>query len=239
MAKAQTSEVVQKRRPGRPKQSGGAPDTADRLLDAAEALFAERGFYGVTTREVSTAAGVDDALIYYHFSSKKGLFDAVFSRRAAALNDARLTSLKAYRSSNDGVTVKGAIGAFINPMIDLSLSGDSGWKPYFALVAQVDNTPWGGETIHRFFDGVVYELLDIIKLALPGSEVKELFWAYNFLAGSMMLALSETERVDRLSGGLCQAKDLTAVRERLVAYCAGGFESLLALAGRDAGTDPS
>ena len=223
---------MQKRRPGRPKQSGGAPDTADRLLDAAEALFAERGFYGVTTREVSAAAGVDDALIYYHFSSKKGLFDAVFSRRAAALNEARLTSLKAYRLTADRITVHGAIAAFINPMIDLSLSGDPGWKPYFALVAQLDNTPWGGETIHRFFDDVVHELLDIIKLALPGAEMKELFWAYNFLAGSMMLALSETERVDCLSGDLCAAKDLGAVRERLIAYCAGGFDSVVALAGR-------
>ena len=237
MAKVQSKVMPQRRRPGRPKQSGGAPDTADRLLDAAEALFAERGFYGVTTREVSAAAGVDDALIYYHFSSKKGLFDAVLSRRAAALNEARLTSLKAYRASSDRITVKGAIAAFINPMIDLSLSGDSGWKSYFALVAQIDNTPWGGETIHRFFDGVVHELLDIIKVALPGTEIRELFWAYNFLAGSMMLALSETERVDRLSGGLCQAKDLAAVRERLVAYCAGGFEGVLALAGRDVGTD--
>lgn len=237
MTKAQVNSATQRRRPGRPKQSGGAPDTADRLLDAAETLFAERGFYGVTTREVSTAAGVDDALIYYHFASKKGLFDAVFSRRAPALNEARLTSLKAYRVSSDRITVKGAIAAFINPMIDLSLSGDIGWKAYFALVAQIDNTPWGGETIHRFFDSVVYELINIIKDALPGAELKELFWAYNFLAGSMMLALSETERVDQLSGGLCQAKDLDEVRERLVAYCAGGFESLVALAGRTGGAD--
>jgi hypothetical protein len=51
----------------------------------------------------------------------------------------------------------------------------------------------------------------------------------------MMLALSETERVDRLSEGLCHAKDLDEVRTRLVNYCAGGFLAMVTeerLAGR-------
>jgi len=43
----------------------------------------------------------------------------------------------------------------------------------------------------------------------------------------MMLALSGTERVDRLSEGLCRAKDLDAVRLRLISYCAGGFLAMV------------
>ncbi len=46
-------------------------------------------------------------------------------------------------------------------MIDLSRKGDPGWKSYFALVAQIDNTPWGGEIIHRFFDSSVGEFIDV------------------------------------------------------------------------------
>jgi hypothetical protein len=125
------------------------------------------------------------------------------------------------------VTAEGAIAAFINPMIDLSQKGDRGWKSYFALVAQIDNTPWGGEIIHRYFDASVLELIDILQKALPGVPKRELYWAYNFLAGSMMLALSETERVDRLSEGVCHAKDLDAVRHRLVNYCAGGILAMV------------
>jgi AcrR family transcriptional regulator len=207
-----------------------------RLLDAAEQLFAERGFYGVTTRQVATVAGADDALIYYHFKNKWGLYNAVFERRAHVLISARHDSLFAYVAANDlKVTIQGAVAAFINPMIDLSQKGDRGWKSYFALVAQMDNTPWGGEIIHRFFDSNVHELIDVLQKALPGIPKRELYWAYNFLAGSMMLALSETERVDRLSEGLCRAKDLDAVRLRLLNYCAGGFLAMVTeerLAGR-------
>jgi AcrR family transcriptional regulator len=212
---------------GRPKQSDDGVKARGRLLDAAESLFAERGFYGVTTRQVADAAGVDVALIYYHFKSKSSLFDGVIERRARPLVSARSESLRSYVAGSGPVTVEGAVAAFINPMIDLSLYADPGWKRYFALVAQIDNTPWGGEIIHRFFDDNVHELIEILQRALPGSPKRELYWAYNFLAGSMMLALSGTERVDRLSEGLCRAKDLEAARLRLLNYCAGGFLAMI------------
>ncbi|WP_457355552.1 TetR/AcrR family transcriptional regulator [Sphingomonas sp. UYP23] len=225
---ASSLDENQSKRPrGRPRKSVQVGNASDDLLRAAETLFAERGFYGVTTRQVAAAAGADDALIYYHFGSKRELFDAVFARRAGTLNEVRRSSLQAYVNSSGKMTVEGAIAAFINPMIDLSQSADIGWKSYFTLVAQIDNTPWGGETIHRFFDPVVHDLIDVLKTILPECEATEIFWAYNFLAGSMMLALSETERVDRLSDGLCHARDLDAVRHRLVRYCAGGVLAML------------
>ena len=58
----------------------------DRILDAAEALFAERGFDGVTLRQIASSAGVDVALANYHFGKKLELFNAVFDRRSALLN---------------------------------------------------------------------------------------------------------------------------------------------------------
>jgi AcrR family transcriptional regulator len=230
VTKAETKPAAKPRRTprrGRPKQTDEGGKARGRLLDAAESLFAQRGFYGVTTRQVADAAGVDVALIYYHFKNKSSLFDGVFERRARPLVSVLRESLNVYSTSARPITVEGAVAAFINPMIDLSLHGDAGWKSYFAIVAQIDNTPWGGEIIHRYFDDNVHELIDILQSALPGSPKRELYWAYNFLAGSMMLALSGTERVDRLSQGLCRAKDLEAVRLRLLNYCAGGFIAMI------------
>ena len=167
-------------------------------------------------------------MIYYHFDSKRGLFDAVLERRANIVHEARLRSLATYVKNVGGqVSVEGAVAAFINPLLDLSAAGDPGWKSYFALVAQLDNTPWGGEIIHRFFDPAVHALIDVLRQALPDSPDRELYWAYNFLAGSMMMALAETERVDRLSDGLCQAKDIAAMRQRLLDYCAGGVLQMI------------
>ena len=65
--------------------------TADRLLDAAERLFAEAGFRAVSLRAINEAAGArNTSASHYHFGSKEALVDAVFARRMDALNRARM-----------------------------------------------------------------------------------------------------------------------------------------------------
>lgn len=50
-----------------------AADTRTRLLDAAVAAFAERGFHGTTTRDIAAAAGMSPAAVYVHHKSKEDL----------------------------------------------------------------------------------------------------------------------------------------------------------------------
>lgn len=211
----------------RPKGQG--PDLRQSILDAAEALFSRHGFYGVTVRQVASEAGVDTALIHYYFGAKRELFESVFARRAQILNDARLEAMRAYVADHkDDMTPEGIIAVFIDPLIQLSLTNDEGWKNYFRLVALVNNTPaWGSETMHRFFDPVVKQLIETLKTALPDAEQRDLYWAYQFLSGAMMLTLSETGRIDQLSDGLCRSTDLEAVRARLYAWCAAGLEEIV------------
>jgi AcrR family transcriptional regulator len=211
------------------RRKGEGTDPRGAILDAAELLFAGHGFYGVTTRMVAAEACVDTALIHYYFGAKRELFDAVFARRAEILNAVRADALSAYEAAHPGaMTPTGVIEAFIGPLIDMSLSGEAGWKNYFRLVALVNNTPaWGGETMHRFFDPVVHQFIDALRRAMPQAELRDLYWGYQFLTGSMMLALSETGRIDQLSEGLCLSTDLAAVRARLFDYCAAGFEAIV------------
>lgn len=57
----------------------GAPDTRAEVLDAARALFAERGFSRTTIRAVASAAGVDPSLVHHYFGSKDDLFMAALA----------------------------------------------------------------------------------------------------------------------------------------------------------------
>lgn len=52
-------------------------DTRRSILEAAESLFAERGFAGTTIREISRKSGASGPLILFHFQSKEGLYGAV------------------------------------------------------------------------------------------------------------------------------------------------------------------
>src|SRR5690242_14413290 len=57
------------------------PSTRDVILDAAERRFAERGFAGVSMREIAAEAGLkNQASLYHHFRDKRALYEAVLAR---------------------------------------------------------------------------------------------------------------------------------------------------------------
>jgi AcrR family transcriptional regulator len=60
-------------------------DTRESLLDAAEQIFAEKGFAGSSVREITARASVNLGAITYHFGSKAALFEAVIARAQQAL----------------------------------------------------------------------------------------------------------------------------------------------------------
>jgi AcrR family transcriptional regulator len=224
---------TRRRRPAAPARRSGARSrpTRERILDAAERLFAQRGFHGVSIRDITGAADVDVALANYHFGSKMGLLEAVVQRRAEDLNSERLARLDAVIVDARGRPPKleEIIDAFTHPLLDRSARGSAGWKSYFALIAEINNSPeFGGVLMTKTFDTVVQRFIEAIRRALPDCDERDLYWAYHFLSGALTLTFAETGRIDKLSGGVCRSTDLASVHERLVPFCAAGFRALCA-----------
>jgi len=65
-----------KRRTPRRRAKPVAAPAPDRILEAALAAFAARGFDGATTREIAAAAGVPQGLVTYHYANKQALWEA-------------------------------------------------------------------------------------------------------------------------------------------------------------------
>jgi AcrR family transcriptional regulator len=203
--------------------------TRDRILDAAEALFAQKGFEGVSVRQIMSQAGADVSLAYYHFKSKSDLFDQVMLRRVEYLNDIRLKALAAVevRHPDDEPTVEEIIGAFTSPLLEVLADDHDEWKHYFQLIAQINNSPErGGELMSRFFDPLVSRFIEALRKALPDCDDADLFWSYHFLSGALTLTFAETGRIDNLSDGVCQSSDMTAINERMPEFLAAGFRQL-------------
>ena len=201
----------------------------DRILDAAEALFAERGFDGVTLRQIASSAGVDVALANYHFGKKLELFDAVFERRAALLNQSRLDALRKVQQeqSDTGPSVEQIIEAFLRPLELTQETADPGWRHYLALIAYVNNsTYWGKRMMSKLFDDLVQEFIAALRQALPAASDQDLYWCYHNLSGALTLTLAQTERIDTLSGGLCQSSDFQAAYDHMIPFVAAGFRKV-------------
>jgi AcrR family transcriptional regulator len=68
----------------RPKGPAGSDATRDKLIEAAGRVFAERGYYSATVREICRRAGANVAAINYHFGDKLGLYTEVLQQSVKA-----------------------------------------------------------------------------------------------------------------------------------------------------------
>jgi AcrR family transcriptional regulator len=104
------------------EQQEARETTRQRLLDAAERLFAEHGFEGTPVRDITTAADCNVAAVNYHFGSKDKLYLAVFQRRFAALREQRISSIEnAMVAAGDEATLELLVEtfttAFLEPLV--------------------------------------------------------------------------------------------------------------------------
>jgi AcrR family transcriptional regulator len=78
MATAREPAIVQ---PRRTRKLRHGPVTREQILDAALRLFSDKGFARTSVRDIAQIAGITDAAIYYHFASKRDLFEALIEER--------------------------------------------------------------------------------------------------------------------------------------------------------------
>src|SRR5688572_16347201 len=103
----------------KPKRKSKKPDgrhvraekTERKLTDAAQRAFADHGFEAASVRDIARTAGVNSALISYHFGGKEGLFEEVID---GTMSDLGLRLGQAFSSTPDVVEgTRLAIGVYL------------------------------------------------------------------------------------------------------------------------------
>jgi AcrR family transcriptional regulator len=199
-------------------------------VDAAEALFASRGFYGVSIRDITGRAGVQLALVSYHFGSKQKLFREVVRRRGvvhAAGMQGCLDEMLARRKGK--ATVDDIIETFCTSIFERLLSEDSGWPSYIQLLARSANTSQEERFVaamNELFDPVLKSYVRAIAQALPELTRANLFAAFYFLQGGLIYMTANTGGIDRLSEAALCSSDFRKLLPRAVRFFAAGFRAL-------------
>jgi AcrR family transcriptional regulator len=75
----------------KPAPRMAAEDRREQIIEVAVRLFSQKGFRGATTKEIASAAGVNEAIIFRHFSTKSELYAAIIDRKA---NSVEMKSLR-------------------------------------------------------------------------------------------------------------------------------------------------
>ena len=105
--------------------AGSVKNVKDRLLDAAERLFCERGFKGTSIRDIAASAGCNIASVNYYFGSKEKLYEEVWRRHLIPMRDARISSIDKVMSQT-GVRpdledlLRSFADTFVGSMVDAS-----------------------------------------------------------------------------------------------------------------------
>ncbi|WP_152393205.1 TetR/AcrR family transcriptional regulator [Paenibacillus guangzhouensis] len=185
-----------------------AEQRRNEILDAADALFGQKGFDGTSTNDILEKVGIARGTLYYHFKSKEDIMDALIQRYSD-----RILGAAQQIASDQSIPV---VERVIRTILAMNLSGESSdvimdhiHKPQNALMHQ---------KIQKFiFNGVPPILTGIIREGIAEGmfntpypyECMEMVVIYaNTVFDDDVVAMSNEERMTRIFALVCNIERL-------------------------------
>jgi AcrR family transcriptional regulator len=206
------------------------PDTKQRILDAAEELFARCGFHATSLRAITQAAGANLAAVNYHFGSKESLLDAVLARRLTPLNTVRQARIdqvqEEARAAGRKPDLSSLWRAFVEPTLSLRQE-DSGAESFLTLIGQVLADTHGVmmASFLRQMAPLFLRLYDLTCQALPGIPRQLLFWRMHFAIGSLSHLMRCNDQSPVMPEGVTKEIDVAVLTDMLIDYTLAGLEA--------------
>src|SRR6202051_2019987 len=196
--------------------------TRNAILDAAERLYADRGFADVTLRDIVAAADVNLAAVNYHFGSKDELIAELFVTRSLATNRERLNELKSAEEAGGGrADINSILRALVGPTLRGCLGPDRerSTAARFMIRASIESVPPIRRIKNREIDHL-RKFAAAMRRSLPERSAVDLYWGLHFALAMAHQTIRDSERLTKLSEGLCALDDVDAIIERVVAVSA-------------------
>lgn len=201
--------------------------TKQRLIEAAEALFADEGFDRVSVRDITNKAGANVAAVNYHFGSREGLVAVVLARYINPVNEERLARLEALERKVGGkpVPVEEVLDAFVRPFATQVRRSELSEKLFFKLMGRMfgqqgcDLPP----VVESVFITMLSRFQKAFAKALPGLAADDVWWRIHLMAGAMIHTMAHAESLQRMSGGDSGNPTLEQTLSRFIRFAAAGM----------------
>ncbi|MDA0147259.1 TetR/AcrR family transcriptional regulator [Vibrio sp. LaRot3] len=201
--------------------------TKERILDVAEALFAEHGFNDTSLRTITSKAGVNLAAVNYHFGDKKTLVRAVLNRYLEAFMPAVSDGLITLNLSQN-YTMNQVFEALRAPLMSLDNLRPNGANQFMSLIGRgytdvQGHLRWFITT--RYSDTLELFTLSVMK-ANPNLSREALFWRLHFTLGTCVFTMASSQALAEIaSNDYQQSVDAQALLDRLIPYLAAGVSA--------------
>ena len=198
--------------------------TKDRILYAAEELFAQQGFASTSLRQVTSRADVNIAAVNYHFGSKENLVNEVFRRRMDDMSRERLAALQRAVEAHPG-ELEPILAAFVEPALAMAQDRHGGGA-FIRVIARAYAE--SNDSLRKFlsdqYGHVLREFAKAIDDCVPGLGKEELYWRLDFLSGALTYAMADFGLIKRPSG-VSEAAHRQRAAKALIRFAAAGFKA--------------
>jgi len=159
------NQPVTRRRPAERPQGA----TRERILDAAEQLFAARGAAAVSLREINAACGISQGVIHYHFGGRDGLLEALLHRRLPALTERRRQMVTQWHQRPGAPTLYDLMSLIALPLAELAIDGGAAGARFVRVMVrlQQERNPVYERLAAHYITGVGFDLGQGLAALLP------------------------------------------------------------------------
>lgn len=198
--------------------------TKEKILDVAEALFAEHGFKDTSLRTITSKAGVNLASVNYHFGDKKTLVRAVLDRYLEAFMPAVQDAL-INLNLNDSYEMADVFESLRGPLRNLNNVRPNGTSRFMLLIGRgytdvQGHLRWFITT--RYSDALSL-FTDSVKKANPKLTQEELFWRLHFTLGTCVFTMASSQALLEIAeNDYGKAMDAKSVVDQLIPFLAAG-----------------
>jgi AcrR family transcriptional regulator len=206
-----------------PAGSSAPPGTREKLLDAAELLFADRGYNGVSTREIAAAAKANLGSIPYYFRSKGNLLKEVVRRRALPeLEDRAVGVRRVLEAAGEGIPdVVAILKADLDPVFHRRRENII----YRRLAGRLSTDP--NKEVRRIVDEIYNRKALIFDIALrracPHLSDEEFYWRFYCLFGAVQYVLADVGKIQTLAGRIFNSSNPDIALKYVVPFLAAGL----------------
>lgn len=198
--------------------------TKDRILGAAEELFAQNGFGGTSLRQVTSRADVNIAAVNYHFGSKENLVTEVFRRRMDDMSRQRLERLARAQAELPG-QLEPILAAFVEPALALAQDRHGGGAFIRVIARAYAEKNEGLRTfLSEQYGHVLREFGRAIAICVPHLSKEQLYWRLDYLAGALTYAMADFGLIKR-PAGVSEAAHRARAAEELILFATAGLRA--------------
>ena len=198
-------------------------NTKERILHAAEDLFAQHGFAGTSLRQVTSKADVNIAAVNYHFGSKENLVHEVFKHRMDEMSEKRLSALSE-TIARDPADLNGILLAFIQPALALTLDRHCASFVRVLARAYAEKNDGLRNFLSENYGQVLREFAKAIAICLPQLSKEELYWRMDFTAGALTYAMADFGLIRR-QPGVTEKAHCEKAAQHLITFAQAGLRA--------------